>query len=157
MEKPQTWTKDRPDREQRELGVVSTLTGSSLTGRGRGFTWGFFTNRKSDSGPFEVLKLPWGSSEHTSITDCSTQRRTPRSGNGANTIFTLKKKKALVLMFKPEACSDGGNRLTLQQEHQRKNKKKLKISKSDCWGLLGRLSVKKTASAGAVWVSAELN
>lgn len=57
-------------REQSELGVISGLRGSSITGWGRVFAW--------DSGLAGDSRLLSESKEHISTTECSTQRRTPR-------------------------------------------------------------------------------
>lgn len=81
--------RSRPVRVQRELGVVSRLSGSSLAGWGRVFAWGSGSDCKSNSGLFVDSRQP---SEHTWITDCSAQRRTPGGANAKNEISHWKNK-----------------------------------------------------------------
>lgn len=79
--------RSRPVRVQRELGVVSRLSGSSLAGWGRVFAWGSGNDCKSNSGLFVDSRQP---SEHTWTTDCSVQRRTPGGANAKNEISPWK-------------------------------------------------------------------
>lgn len=65
-------------RVQRELGVVSRLRGSSLTGWGRVSAWGSVNDCENDCGLAVDSRLSSGFTEHTSTTDCSTHTRTPR-------------------------------------------------------------------------------
>lgn len=63
--------------EQSELGVISGLRGSSLTGRGR--AGGSVSDPESDPEPMEDSAMRSGSAAHVSTTDCSTQRKIPGS------------------------------------------------------------------------------
>lgn len=63
-----------PVRVQRELGVVSRPSGSSLTGWGRGSV----SDWERDFGPAVEPRPPSGRTlEHISMTECSTHKRTP--------------------------------------------------------------------------------
>lgn len=67
-------------REQSELGVTSGTRGSSLTGLGR--MVGSVNDRDSDPAPAEDSATHSGRLDdwlHSSMTDCSTQWRTPGS------------------------------------------------------------------------------
>ena len=80
--KPQASVKgwrDWPVTEQRELGVISGLTGSSLTGWGRVFASGSDSDCECEFGRAEELLA--GATGQTSTTDCSTHRMTPRFGH----------------------------------------------------------------------------
>lgn len=79
-------------REQSELGVISGLRGSSLTGRGRVFAWDSDSDCESDSGLAGDSRLLSESTEHISTTECSKQRRTPRFKKFENVIIRREKK-----------------------------------------------------------------